>query len=194
MPGAHEHQPTGYDEYRGNIKKVGDLIEEARICMLTTKRADGTLITRPMKWALRDAFDGVLWFFTYDESRKADDIERDSHVNLGFLSNDQKIAVSIRGTAQIVHDRALIDELWQPELEAWFPDGKETDGLALLRVDATGAEYWDGTQNPIVMAFELARGIVGDKHADVGENAKLNLEAEASAQPGSPRPGTGSTV
>lgn len=194
MPGAHEHQPAGYDEYRGNIKKVGDLIEEARICMMTTRRADGTLITRPMKWALRDTFDGDLFFFTYEQARKVEDIRHDPHVNLGFLSNSDKVAVSIRGTAEVVRDRALVDELWQPELEAWFPDGKETDGLALLRVDATGAEYWDGTKNPVAMAFELARGVVGDKHADVGENAKLNLEAEASAQPGAPQPGTGSAV
>ena len=176
----HEHQPARYDEYRGNIKKVGDLIEDARICMMTTHRADGTMVSRPMRWLLRDEFDGDLWFFTYERSRKVEDVGQDPHVNLGFLANDDKIAVSIRGRGETSHDRALIEELWQPELKAWFPDGKDSEGLVLLRVEAHGAEYWDGTQNPIEVAFELAKGIIGDKPADTGDNEKLTIQADAS--------------
>ena len=175
---SHEHQPARYDEYRGNIKKVGDLIDEVQVCMMTTHRADGTMISRPMRWLTRDAFDGDLWFFTYETSRKAEDVGQDPHVNLGFLSNDQTIAVSIRGRGELVHDRAKVEALWQPELNAWFPDGKDSENLALLRVDAEGAEYWDGTQNPVELVLGLAKGIVGDKPADIGENEKLRLEGK----------------
>ena len=173
----HEHQPEGYDEYRGNIKKVGGLIEDVRICMMTTHRADGTLISRPMRWLVRDEFDGTLWFFTYGQSRKVEDIGDDAHVNLGFLTNDDKIAVSIRGTAEVVRDQAKIEELWQPELNAWFPDGKESSDLVLVKVNANGAEYWDGTQNPVELVLGLAKGVVSDKAADVGDNEKLTLDA-----------------
>ena len=173
----HEHQPEGYDEYRGNIKKVGDLIEDARICMMTTHRADGTMISRPMRWLVRDEFDGSLWFFTYGSSRKVEDVRDDAHLNLGFLTNDDKIAVSIRGTAEVTRDQEKIDELWQPELNAWFPDGKDSDDLVLLKVNAGGAEYWDGDQNPVAVAFGLVKGIVSDKTADTGENEKLTLDA-----------------
>ena len=175
---AHEHQPVQYDEYRGNIEKVGDLIDEVQVCMMTTHRADGTLISRPMRWLTRDEFDGDLWFFTYETSRKAEDVGQDPHVNLGFLSNDQTIAVSIQGRAELVHDRAKVEELWQPELNAWFPDGKDSENLVLLRVDAYGAETWDGTQNPVELVLGLAKGVVGDKPADIGENEKLRLESD----------------
>ena len=172
-----ENQPAGYDEYRGNIKKIGDLIDDVQVCMMATRRADGTLISRPMRWLTKDTFDGTLWFFTYRESRKVEDVQQDAHVNLGFLSNDQTIAVSVRGTAQQVDDRAKIEELWQPELNAWFPDGKDSETLTLLRVDAHGAEYWDGTQNPIELVLGLAQGILSDKPADIGENEKLRIDS-----------------
>ena len=176
--GAHEHQPAPHDEYRGNIKKVGALIDEVQVCMMTTRRADGSLISRPMRWLTRDVFDGDLWFFTYDNSRKAEDVGHDPHVNLGFLSNDPEISVSVRGRAELVHDRATIDDLWQPELNAWFPEGKDSEHLVLLRVEAHGAEYWADTQNPVELVLGLAKGIVGDKPADVGENEKLTIQAD----------------
>lgn len=37
------------------------------------------------------------------------------------------------GTAAIVHDEAKEEELRNPILNAWFSDGLETPGLALIR-------------------------------------------------------------
>jgi general stress protein 26 len=51
--------------------------------------------------------------------------------------------VSVSGRASLVRDREKIEELWNPDCEAWFPQGIDDPQLALLRVDATKAEYWD---------------------------------------------------
>lgn len=34
-------------------------------------------------------------------------------------------------------------ELWKPMLRIWFAIGENDPNLALLKVDATQAEYWD---------------------------------------------------
>ena len=46
------------------------------------------------------------------------------------------------GRATHVDDRALVKEMWNPVVEAWFPDGAEDPDVLLLRVDADSAEYW----------------------------------------------------
>ena len=32
--------------------------------------------------------------------------------------------------------------MWNPVVEAWFPDGPDDPDLVLLKVDAESAEYW----------------------------------------------------
>jgi len=64
------------------VAKVGQLIEGIDIAMLTTIDESGELHSRPMD-TQKAEFDGTVWFFTYADSDKANDIRRDPRVNLG---------------------------------------------------------------------------------------------------------------
>jgi general stress protein 26 len=97
-------------------------------------------------------------------------------VNLGFERPGDQIWVSIRGTAELVRDREKIDELWEPTLKPWFPEGKHTDDLALLKVRAHGAEYWDGTESTTEFVFESVKAAATGAPPDVGDNQKVSLE------------------
>ena len=71
------------DERYDAIQKLGELIKDIRIAMLTTALPNGSLRSRPM--ATQDTeFDGTLWFFTGVESGKVHEIEDDQHVNLSY--------------------------------------------------------------------------------------------------------------
>jgi general stress protein 26 len=94
-------------------------------------------------------FDGDLWFFAYDDSDKARQIEVNPKVNVSFANDQKSEWTSIAGTAEIVHDRAKAEELWAKPLETWFPDGLETQGLALIKVHAETAEYWDAADSKV---------------------------------------------
>ena len=37
----------------------------------------------------------------------------------------------------------MIDKLWNKQVEAWFPGGKDDPNLALLRFDIDDAEFWE---------------------------------------------------
>jgi general stress protein 26 len=68
----------------------------------------------------------------------------------------------VSGTAEVVHDRAKAEELWAKPLETWFPDGLDTPGLALLKVHADSAEYWDASDSKVKQVIGMVKAIRKD--------------------------------
>src|SRR5687767_14631766 len=108
--------------------------------MLVTRAQDGAMHARPMAIAKREA-SGDLWFATSIDSPKIDELELENRVCASMQSENRFLTIS--GRAEIVRDRARIDELWQSAWKAWFPNGKDDPNLVLLKLSATEAEYWD---------------------------------------------------
>jgi general stress protein 26 len=156
------------------LEKLNDLIEDIDFAMLTTIDTDGVLRSRPMS-TQKAEFDGDLWFFTSDRTHKTEEIERDNRVNLAYANPDDNVYVSVSGTAEIVHDRAKMEELWNPILKAWFPDGLDQPDICLLRVIAEQAEYWDSPSSTLVQIAGFVKAIATGKRANGGENEKINL-------------------
>ena len=160
-----------------DVKKLGELIRDSKVAMLTTAAPDGQLHSRPMATQVPDSeeFDGTLWFFTRDDSPKVAEIQEDEHVNVSYADSSSQNYVSVAGRATLVHDRGKIDELWSPIHKAWFPDGKDDPHLALLRVDAESAEYWDSPSSKVVQLFGIVKALATGQEADLGENRKINF-------------------
>lgn len=81
------------------------------------------------------------------------DVQRDAKVALEFQGHDENfLFVQVQGKARILTSKRAMAEHWQPELERWFKDGLDTEGLVMLRVDATRIAYWsvdgDGVIEP----------------------------------------------
>jgi len=156
------------------IKTLGEKIQGIRIAMLTTVETNSELRSRPM--AAQDMeFDGELWFFTKADSPKVDEVQRDQQVNLAYANPDKNIYVSISGRAQLVRDQSKMRDLWKPFLKAWFPNGLEDPELALLRVQVTGAEYWDEPNKAVQLTQIAASALTGHQADSMGDNQKLNL-------------------
>ena len=158
------------------LKKLREIVKAVDICMLTTVDEQGDLHSRPMSNNREVEFDGDLWFFTYGSSHKVNEIGRVPKVNASFADTDAQLYASVTGQAEIVRDRAKINELWQPQLRAWFPEGVETPDIALLKVTAERGEYWDGSQSIVAHAVSFVASLVAGKSAQFGENEKLNLK------------------
>jgi general stress protein 26 len=126
-----------------DLKKLRDLIKNIEFCMLTTIDDDGSLRSRPMSTNRQVEANGDLWFFIYASSHKVAEVNRHHQVNVSFSAPDRQCYVSLSGTAELVQDRAKIQELWLPELKAWFPQELDEPDIALLKVTASKAEYWD---------------------------------------------------
>jgi len=158
------------------LGKLREIVKAVDICMLTTVDEGGELHSRPMSNNREVEFDGDLWFFTYGSSHKADEVGRVPQVCAAFADIEGQRYASVSGRARVVRDRAKIEELWQPHMKAWFPEGVDTPDIALLKVTAEQAEYWDASQSFIAHAVSLVSSLVTGRPAELGENEKLDLK------------------
>jgi general stress protein 26 len=161
------------DKRQESIRKLNDLIEDIDFAMLTTID-EGVLRSRPMQTQDFE-FNGDLWFFTSSKTHKTEEIERDNRVNVAYASPATNTYVSVSGTAEIVRDKAKIDEYWNDILKAWFPEGKDSPDLVLLKVSVEQAEYWDAPSSTIVQIAGFVKALATGERADGGENRKINL-------------------
>ena len=157
------------------IAKIQELIKDARIGMLTTASAEGTLHARPM--ALPDKpFDGLLWFITRNDSGKTDEIRHDSEVLVSFAEPKDGKYIALSGRAAIVRDRGLIHEHWTPAAKAWFPDGPDDPHATLIQIRVDEAQYWASNSSSIVRFTKLAlASVTGADKTDVGDSGHITI-------------------
>lgn len=173
----HDATPASAEK---KVDQMYGLVEGIEIAMLTTRRADGHLVSRPMATQARAA-GADLWFVTDGEADKLDELEHDAHVNVSYSRNKTREWVSVSGTARVVTDRSKIHELYRPDWKAWFPDdGPGRDGgpddprLTLIAVDAHSVVYMvSNTPRPVVL-FEVVKGMITGTQPDVGETHVLS--------------------
>ena len=155
-------------------KKIGELIKDIRICMLTTAGSDGSFDSRPMATQKTD-FDGTVWFLTRNESGKVHEIQDDAHVSLLYSDTSDSKYVVAKGRASVNQDKSKIHELWNPMFKAWFPGGEDDPSVAVLKVTITEAQFWQASSSKIVMGVKyLAAAVTGD-HSKIGVHGKVEL-------------------
>jgi general stress protein 26 len=155
----------------GELTKLGELIEDMSIAMLTTfEDAEQALMSRPMA-PLELCEKGAIWFLTDPHSNK---IKHLQVMNLGFSNESDSKYVSISGHGEIVTDRARIESLWTPFARPWFPDGVDSSNLSLLKFVPHSAEYWDSTHSKMVRMLAMAASVVAAKPIGMGEHGNLN--------------------
>jgi general stress protein 26 len=165
---------TMNNDQKENLQKLKDKIKDIDFTMMTTVDEDGSLRSRPM--STQEVTDnGEIWFFTGYESGKSHEIEQDSHVNLSYSKPSDNLFVSVSGKATLSRDKAKIDELWTPELKAWFPEGKDDPNVGLIKVTIDKAEYWDSPNSAVVHLIGVVKATLTGESYDPGENKKINL-------------------
>jgi general stress protein 26 len=165
--------PGGY--VKTELQKLYDHIDEIEIAMMTTRRADGHLVSRAMANQKRAA-GADLWFVTRTGMPKLDEIEEDPHINLTYYKDRTREWVSISGLAFISQDRAKIHELYAADWKAWFPDeGDSRHGTAddprmvLIGIDVHAATFLEVDKPQPVVLFEVVKGWVTGTMPDIGE-------------------------
>jgi general stress protein 26 len=158
------------------MSKLADLIDDAKIAMLTTEEPDGTLRSRPLATLQMDS-EGKLWFFTALSSGKVGEIDQHRKVNLSYANVDKQNYVSVSGRARLFRDADKMRELWTPWLKPWFPDGLDDPDLGLLEVTVEEAEYWDAPASRMQRLFGLTSALATGDTRQLGEHAKIRPQA-----------------
>ncbi|WP_200799935.1 pyridoxamine 5'-phosphate oxidase family protein [Hymenobacter daecheongensis] len=109
--------------------------------LLTTRTSWGQLSTRPMSNNGDVNYDGNSYYFTFEQSRTVSDITEDPHVSLGFTGS-KGLFLTIVGRAHLIRHKPTMQQHWVPSLNQWFPQGVDTPGVVLVRVEAKRIKYW----------------------------------------------------
>ena len=87
------------DETQDPIEQLQTLVKDIKVAMMTTRRPDGRLVSRPMATQEEPAPGADFWFVTVRDSDKVSDIQSDPNVNLAFYKDRTREWVSVAGTA-----------------------------------------------------------------------------------------------
>jgi general stress protein 26 len=153
--GNHHRRGASMAQTYDPVAKLNELIKGIEFAMLTTIRPSGRLHSCPMATTEAEG-DGVLWFFSGNNTEKVEAIKTDPRVNLAYSDASSQRYVSITGNAEPVRDHVKAKELWKPLYNAWFPMGLQDPNLILLKVNIQVAEYWDATAGSMVLLAGFA--------------------------------------
>jgi general stress protein 26 len=131
------------------LSDLSEKMKQIDFSMLSTRTEGDQIAGRPMSNNGEVEYRGDSYFFTWEQSRMVSDIEREPRVGLSFqghksLLGKPPIMISVEGEAQLIRDKHAFKEHWTPDLERWFADGVDTNGLVMIKVHATRIHYWDG--------------------------------------------------
>jgi general stress protein 26 len=163
------------DIYHPAYEKVWEIMKGCRFGMLTTVDSGGSLHAKPMTTVQKE-FSGTIWFFAPTNSEAVSAIEESEQVCVAYANSHKAGFVCLSGTASIVMNKAIKDKLWGPMVQAWFPLGPFASDVALIKVDAHRAEYWDSTSNKLQQLYSMAVAYVsGTTPKGMGEHRAVEL-------------------
>jgi general stress protein 26 len=169
------------DTQQKRLEELYTLIERIETAMLTTRRDDGRLVSRPMATQERAPV-ADLWFVADIESDKMTELENDPNVNLAYFDTGSYEWVSVSGSARISTDRETIRSLYQPDWRAWFGEidnvrdgGPNDPRLGLILVDAESVVYMKQEKSKPMVLFEVAKGMITGDTPDIGEVRRVDI-------------------
>ena len=149
--------------------KLGELLADYQIAMLTFEDGDGNLISQPMGAIEMDG-DGAIWFFTDTTAERTNHLEK---LNLAFSGESDGVYVSLSGSGVLDESISRKNALWTPFAEPWFPQGPASPNLGLLKFVPHVAEYWDAPHSKVVRLFAMAVSIAASRPVGLGEHERL---------------------
>ena len=141
------------------IDKLKSLVDEIKICLFCTNlKTDDGATCRPMS-AIKVCDQGNIWFFSEKDSEKNMAIVADKKVQLFFSHPVKGSYLVVNGEAEIILDKAKIEELWTPVAKIWFKEGKEDPSISIIKVSPTNAYYWDTEGNQMINFFKMIASV-----------------------------------
>lgn len=156
------------------VKKFKELVRDVSICMFTTIDDHSNLFSRPMS-TLQIDDEGNAWFFTNEFSETIQEVSRDNSVHLIYAHPGKNVYVTVKGTCSVILDRKKMDELWNPLLKAWFPQGIEDPKLCLVKVVTDEASYWNSNSGSMGVYFKMLKAIANREKYVEKDVGKLKL-------------------
>jgi general stress protein 26 len=150
-----------------NTRTLDDVLDGLRFAMLTTE-SPGGLSARPLTLMEQDG--STLRFLVAQSSGWVDDV---ADVGVSFADPQHNTYVALTGAARLSLDRATIERLWNPMAKAFF-DGPSDPDLAVLEVEVSTGEWWDGPSGRAGQALAMLRAVVAHDEGKAGDSGTVS--------------------
>jgi general stress protein 26 len=166
LKGVSEKLVSGDEHGELDLADVRKRVAKVRTVMLTSVDEHGTLSSRPLT-PQHLSESGDVHFVV---GRDADWVSSNmGAVNVAFVDGSSTW-ISVAGRAVLDDDSQLLDDLWNPTLDTYFPDGRA--GAVVVRVESDRWEYWTAP-NRLGRLVEMARARVSDDRPEAGESGTI---------------------
>jgi len=161
------------------LEGLYEMIDEIEVAMMTTRREDGHLESRPMATQKRSTGADV-WFVAGEDTAALANLEADPHVNLAYYKDRTREWVSVSGLATLSRDRTKIRELHAPDWKLWFGEqGDPRSGtaddprLVLIGVEIHDASFLELSKPAPVAVYHIAKALLTGAKAELGETTHI---------------------
>ena len=166
---------TSHLKAREGIEKLKDLVNDIKICLFCTNlKTDDGSTCRPMSAQEVDE-EGNMWFFSGIDSDKNTEIAQDGSVQLFFSNPSKSSYLVVNGEAEIIFDRAKIEQYWNPLVKTWFKEGKDDPNISLIKVIPGNSYYWDVEGNSMVNFFKMIASVATGSNLVTAQQGTINL-------------------
>jgi general stress protein 26 len=154
------------------LEAIWALIKQAHSALLVTVSRDGSLDSRPMG-CIQGEFDGKIWFFTFVNSAKMEEIAGNDRVLISYADPSRYEYVSLTGRAQVSSDKQRRTELWSEGFRVWFPGGLDDPELALISVEVEEAKYWTNAASVVTYGWAYMKARLFGQRPAPGQIADI---------------------
>jgi general stress protein 26 len=166
LKGVSEKLTSGDADGELDLGALRNRVSKVRTVMFTSLDERGTLSSRPLTVQHVSESGDVLFVVDRGAEWVSPTINA---ANVSFVDGSTTW-ISVAGRAGVVDDSQLLDDLWNPVLDSYFPDGRAS--AVVLQVHSDRWEYWTAP-NQLVQLVEIAKAKVGDDRPDLGESGTI---------------------
>jgi general stress protein 26 len=150
------------------LEDLRSRVKGVRFAMVTTGDERGTLSSRPLTVQRIDEHGDVCFIVDRDADWLGAGVDA---VNVALVDEDGTW-VSIAGRARVNHEQALLDELWDPVTDTYFPDGKDSGSAVVFEVQADRWEYWTAGSK-VSQLVKLVKAKFAGTNPEIGESGTV---------------------
>lgn len=148
---------------------IDEAIEGHRFAMVAAASAGGAIDSRPLTLLEHDG--ATLRFLVARSAPWVAEVGDGAPVNAAFADPERNAYTSLSGRSRLRTDRDLVERLWNPVAGVYF-DGKDDPDIAVLEIEVTGGEWWDGPSSKVGQAVDMLKAKVTGSHG-AGEHGDV---------------------
>ena len=153
--------------------KIKEMAESIDFAMMLTDLKASPIHTVPMSTKRVDDF-GSIWFLSLSDSKHNDHIQSNGKIHLIYNNPSSMEFLSIYGSASIVLEKVILEELYGATDDNWF-DGVNDPKLTAIEVKPVDAHYWEPKSGKLVSLIKMGVGALTGKQPDIGKEGDLKV-------------------